>query len=566
MPTLARALPYAALGLEYAQNVVSGQIPACDWVKRACQRHLDDLERYTGGETPYYFDEKQANNVCDIIQRFPHIKGIWAQHRKRITLEPWQCFIISAVFGWLCTATKMRRFRVVYIEVPRKNAKSTLTSAIGLYLLACDGEQGAHIVSAANTRDQAKIVFTDAQQMARREPGFRAKCGIEVLAHAIVQQDTASRFEAISAEYSNLDGLNIHGGLIDELHAHPNRQVWDVLETATGSRTQPLIWAITHAGVNRASICYEQRGHVIDILSSTVQDESYFGIIYTRDPDDDPYDEQTWIKANPNYGVSIYPESLRTKAKRAQVMPSAQAAFFTNHLNIWINAAVTWLPAGAWEKCTDPALDLEDFARQECYLGIDLAVRSDIDALMILFPPTSSRDWWAVFGRYYLPEETINRSENSHYQGWETSGRLIATPGAVTDFDYLIDTISDLTAHFDVREIAIDPAYAQPLIVSLEKQGLPKPVEIRQTAPNMTPPMAEMEALVLSSKIRHDGDPILSWMVSNVKLRRTGDLIAPIKDSDEKKIDGVVGLLMCLNRAQRHIPGPDYENRGLWSI
>src|SRR5262245_45042075 len=207
MPTLARALPYVALGLEYAQNVVSGTIVACEWVKRACRRHLDDLERYTGGDTPYYFDAGKADYVCDIIQHFPHIKGKWAKQRERIVLQPWQCFIVSVVFGWMCTATKTRRFRIVYIEVPRKNAKSTLTSAIGLYLLACDDEQGAHVVSAANARDQAKIVFTDAQLMARKEAGYRGKFGVEVLAHTVAQPATASRFEALSAEHSNLDGL-----------------------------------------------------------------------------------------------------------------------------------------------------------------------------------------------------------------------------------------------------------------------------------------------------------------------------------------------------------------------
>src|SRR5262249_50179199 len=210
MPTLARSYPYVARGLEYAQRIVNGELPACQWVRLACERHLKDLERFTGGATPYYFDPKAADRVCDIVQHFPHIRGIWAKHHKRIELEPWQCFIVASVFGWMCTATKTRRFRVVYIEVPRKNAKSTLTSAVGLYLLACDGEQGAHIVSAANTREQAKLLFTDAQLMARKEPGFRGKFGIEVLAHSIVQQATASRFEALSAEHSNLDGLNLH--------------------------------------------------------------------------------------------------------------------------------------------------------------------------------------------------------------------------------------------------------------------------------------------------------------------------------------------------------------------
>ena len=212
---------------------------------------------------------------------------------------------------------------------------STLTSAIGLYLLACDGEQGAHIVSAASALHQAKLVFTDAQLMARREAGFRQKFGVEVLAHSIVQIDTASRFEAMSAEYSNLDGLNLHAALIDELHAHSTRGLWDVLATATGSRTQPLIWAITTAGLDRASVCYDQRGHVCDILQRRVEDESYFGIIFTRDDGDDPFEEATWKKANPNYGISVHPEGLRADAKRAMQMPSLSR--WPSSPSIWIS-------------------------------------------------------------------------------------------------------------------------------------------------------------------------------------------------------------------------------------
>jgi phage terminase large subunit-like protein len=563
----APTLPFVERALEYARAVVADQIPACLWVRRACQRHLDDLERFKGKDSPYYFDAAQANRVCDIVQRFPHIRGVWANARKRLELEPWQCFIIVVVFGWQCTATKTRRFRIVYIEIPRKNAKSTLTSAIGLYLLACDGEQGAHIVSAASALHQAKVIFTDAQLMARREAGYRSRFGVEVLAHVIAVPETASKFEALSAEYSSLDGLNIHAALIDELHAHPSRQLWDVLQTATGSRAQPLIWAITTAGLNRAGICYDQRGHVIDILNGSVEDDTYFGIIYTRDDDDDPFDESTWIKANPNYGVSIYPESLRSVAKRAMQMPSEQSAFFNKHLNIWVNAAITWLPAGVWDKCADPKLDIADFAGQECYIGIDLALRNDIAALVIAFPPEGKRDWWACFGRYYLPEDTVNRAENGHYQAWEAAGRLTATPGVITDFDYIIAALGDFAAQFDTREVALDPFDAGPLIVDIEKAGLRKPVEVRQTAPNMSPAMVELEGLALSGKIRHDGDPVLAWMMSNVKVQRSGDLIKPTKDSDEKKIDGVVALLMCIHRGMyRSGPRADYENRGLWSI
>lgn len=552
MPTATRTLPNVARAAEFAEGVIAGTIPACRWVRLACERHIADLERWRAKDSPFYFDPKAADRVCDIVQHFPHIKGVWAQHRQRIELEPWQCFIVCEVFGWKVTATGGRRFRVAYIEVPRKNAKSTITSALGNYLVACDGEAGAYVVSAANTRDQAKLVFTDSQVMARKEQGFRTRYGIEVLAHVIAQPATASKFEALSAEHSNLDGLNLHAALIDELHAHPTRGLWDVLETATGSRSQSLIWAITTAGLNRASVCYDQRSHVTEILAGLVKDESYFGIIFTKDEADDPWVEETWIKANPNYGVSIYPDTIRAEAARAQVMPSAQNNFLTRHLNVWVNADTAWLPAGAWDRCADRRLDIEDFVRQRCYIGVDLARRSDITAMMLAFPPRPGRDWWAVFGRYYLPEQTISRAENSHYQGWETDGRLIETPGVITDFDYIIDNLADIAARFDVAEIIFDPYDASPVIASIQKRGITVPlVDVRQSPANMSPAMVEMEGLVLSSRIRHDGDPVLAWMVTNVRCHRAGELIQPRKDAEDKKIDGVTALLMCLNRAQR---------------
>lgn len=565
MPALAKTCPHVAKGMDYAERVASGKLAACQWTRLAAKRALADLDRWNGKDHPFYFDFKSAERTIDIVEHFPHIRGIWAKHQKRIECEAWQSFILANVFGWKAAATKRRRFRIVYIEVPRKNAKSTLTSAVGLYLLACDGEQGAHIVSAANTREQAKILFIDAQLMARKEAGYRSRFGVEVLAHVIAQTSTASKFEALSAEHSNLDGLNLHAALIDELHAHPTRGLWDVLATATGSREQPLIWAITTAGVNRASVCYDQHVYLTDILQGRIEDDAYFGVIYTRDDTDDPFDEQTWIKANPNYGISVHPEGLRSDAKLAMQMPSAQGAFLTKHLNVWINAAIAWLPAGAWDRCGDAELDIADFTRQECFVGIDLAWRADIAAVMLVFPPNRDRDYWAVFGRYYLAEETVNRSENSHYQAWEARGRLTATTGAITDFDDIVEHLRDVCTQYDVREIALDPAYAAPLVVDMEKAGLPKPVEVRQNAAFFSPAMIELEGLVLGQRIKHDNDPVLAWMVSNVKLGRSGDLFKPTKESEEKKIDGVVGMLMSIHRAMKVAPTPDFETRGLYS-
>ena len=425
--------------------------------------------------------------------------------------------------------------------------------------MACDGEEGAHVVSAANTREQAKIIFTDAQHMARRTEGFRTRFGVEVMAHVIAQPGTASKFEALSAEHSNLDGLNLHAALIDEVHAHADRGLWDVLGSATGSRAQPMIWAITTAGFNQASVCYDQRAHLLHVLEGTVEDDAMFGIVYTKDDADDPFEESTWVKANPNYGISIYPESLRIDAKRAMVIPSEQTNFLTKHLNVWVNAAIAWLPPGGWAKCADPALDIEDFRGASCFVGMDLALRSDLAALVMAFPPTPQRDWWAVFGHYYLPEETVSRTENGHYQGWEAAGRLTATQGNTTDFAYILNDLGQIHRAHRVLEQAIDPYDAGPLVNDIQAAGLPKVVDVRQVPTNMSPAMVELEGLVLSGRIRHDGDPVLAWMMSNVRVKRgASDLISPIKDADDKKIDGVVALLMCIHRwmRQEYSTGP----------
>lgn len=568
MRSLARTAPHVAQAINYAQAIVDGKLPACKWVKLACERQLRDLDTWKSKSAPFYFDAAAAERVCDVVSHFPHIKGEWAAQRRHIDLAPWQSFVLSTVFGWKCRSTKTRRFRYAYIEVPRKNAKSTMTSALGNYLVACDDEAGAYVISAANTQKQANLVFGDAQLMARKEKGFLARFGIEVLAHVIAQPETASKFEALSAEYANLDGLNIHAALIDELHAHASRGLWDVLQTATGSRAQPIIWAITTAGSNRASVCYDQRLYVTKILERLLADESYFGVIYTIDDGDDPFDEQSWIKANPNYGVSIYEENLRTSAAQARVMPSAQNSFLMKHLDIWVNADVAWLPAGAWAKCIDADLNLAAFDGQPCYVGIDLASRSDFTAVMLYFPATAERAYAAVFGRYYLPQDTIERAENAHYQGWERSGMLVGTEGAVTDFDYVLNDLDHIAGAYDVREIVSDPWKNVGLVNALQARGVSAPiVDLKQSAQNMSPAMLEFEALVLARKIRHDGDPVLDWMLGNVLAHRNPliDTLQPRKEAADKKIDGVTALLSCINRSLRQQaaePAPDFVARG----
>lgn len=538
---------YVRIATDYAEAVVGGQIPACQYVRQAAQRQLDDLANGVAG---YMFDEERAAHVCRFIELLPHIKGEWAG--TLVALEPWQCFILTTVFGWV-DAEGYRRYKTAYIEVPRKNAKSTITSGVGLYLLAADEEEGAEVYSAATTRDQARIVWADAKRMADRSPGLRRRFGVETSAHALYIEAAASTFKPLSRDQGgNLDGLNVHGGLIDELHAHKTRDVFDVIETATGARRQPLLWLITTAGFNRAGICYEQRGYVIKILAGVVTDPEYFGIIYTVDEDELKDEERLltdpaiWAKANPNWGVSVNPEDIARKARKALELPSARNNFLTKHINMWVNADSAWMDMLAWDRCADPSLRPEQFAGERCWLAADLASKIDLACTAKLF----ERDGhYYAFVRHYLNEEAAEDGRNSQYSGWARQGRLILTPGNVTDFGRIEDDIREDATQFDIVEAAFDPWQAEHLRQRLADDGLTT-VELRQVVANMSEPMKMLQALVLSGKFHHDGDPVLTWMVSNVVCHTDAkDNIYPRKEFLENKIDGVVALIMALNRA-----------------
>lgn len=536
---------------DYAQAVCSGALEACRWVRLAAKRQLEDLERIGASDWPYTFDELAAERVCRFVELLPHIKGQWAG--RPIKLEPWQQFLLCTVFGWVHAETGLRRYRTSYVEVPRKNAKSTLSAGVALYLTALDGEAGAEVYTAATTRDQARIVFDDAKRMAARSPGLRKRFGVTTLAHRVVQAGTASALAPLSAEGSSLDGLNIHGAIVDELHAHKTRAVYDVLETGTGARTQSLLWLITTAGSNRAGICYEQRSYVTKLLEGVVQDHTYFGLIYTLDEGDDWASEAAWRKANPNYGISVIPEDIARLARKAQELTSAQNNFLTKRLNVWVNAATAWMDMPSWERCADPDLVLDDFEGCECYAALDLASRIDIAVLMLLFV----RDGvFHVFGRYYLPEDTVEAAGNAQYAGWAADGRLVVTPGNVIDYDYIERDLLETAARFQLREAPYDPWQAVQFSQRMIDQGLPM-VELRPTVQSFSEPMKSLEALVRERKLRHDGDPVLTWMMSNVVAHLDAkDNIYPRKERPELKIDGVVALIMALNRALLHDTGP----------
>lgn len=536
---------YVDRALRYARAVVAGEIDACKWTRLACERQLRDLDRaQRDADWPYTFDPARAERPCLLIECLPHIKGRWKT--PTIHLEDWQCFIETTVFGWVRKDTGARRFRTAYTEVPRKNAKSTLTSGNAIYMLACDGEAGAEVYSAATTGDQARIVFDVSKAMLRRDARIAAQFGVGVGEHAIYVAELASTFKPLNAEGSTLDGLNVHFASVDELHAHKRRDVWDVLATATGSRAQPLLWAITTAGSDRAGICYEQRDYVLKLLDGVVDDDSYFGIVYTLDDGDDWTDERVWAKANPNLGVSVGIDDLRAKARFAMQMPSAQSNFLTKHLNVWVNADTAWMDMRSWEACADRSLRLEDFAGEPCWIGMDLAEKHDFAALVLAF----ERDGrLVVFPRFYLNEHAVLTGTNSQYDGWARAGHIQVNDGNATDFDNIADDLRRYCKMFQVREIPFDPALSRYFATKLVEEGLPL-VEVRQAPLFFTQPLIQIANLVLEGKLRFDGNPVLTWMVSNVAVRtsRITQLQHPVKTREENKIDGAIAMFLALGR------------------
>jgi phage terminase large subunit-like protein len=557
----------------YIADVLSGKQIACHWVQQACQRHVDDLK--DGPARGLLFDRDAAEHVLKFFTILKHSKGEWAG--KLIKLEPWQQFMLWVLFGWK-KDDGTRRFRTAYIEVARKNGKSTLGAGIGLYLLAADGEPGAEIYSAATKRDQARITHLEAIRMVRASPMLRRR--IRTFRDNLNIEGTASKFEPLGADADTTDGLNIHGAIVDEIHAHKTREMWDRLDTATGARRQPLLFGITTAGYDRQSLCWVLNEYSKKILDRVVEDDTFFGLIYTLDDNDDWQDEATWIKANPNLNVSKKLDDLRRKCQRAIEMPSAQNSFLRLELNIWTQSETKWMPIEHWRQCGLP-IDYAALSGRKCYAGLDLSSTLDLTAFVLVFPPLAGEDVYLVLSRFWIPEENmLKRSHDDRvpYDVWVREGFIEATPGSVIDYEYIFAQIDRDMRQFVIDEVAFDRWGASRVTNVLQDRlgfttdaerhklsRAPLLVEFGQGFASMSPPMKELERLVMSHKIAHGNNPVLNWMADNVvaNLDAAGN-IKPDKEKSREKIDGIVALLMGLDRAIRHTPQKSvYADRGV---
>lgn len=526
-------------------------------VKLACQRHLDDLR--TGKKRGLRWDAKAGERVVTFFRDFlKHSKGEWAG--QPVELAPWQQFAVMSLFGWQ-RADGTRRFRTGYFEVAKKNGKSTLAAGVGLYLLVADGEAGSEVYAAATKRDQARIVWDEAKRMVQASPDlkdlvqvFRARSNLSI-------EQTASKFEPLGRDADSMDGLNVHAAILDELHVHGSREVHDVLKQSTAARRQPLVFEITTAGTDRNSICWEEREYSEKVLTGVIADDSFFAYVAALDDNDRWDDERVWAKANPNLGVSKKLDKMREECEAAKSTPAKQNAFRRYHLDEWTRAETRFLDLDRWDACAGDLMPLELERENEgrrAYGGLDLATTTDLAAFVLAFEPEDEEDWIDVLCRFWIPADRIPDrvvKDRVPYDLWEREGWVIATPGDVIDYRAIRDEITELGERYEIREIAFDRWGSQAISNDLSDAGFTM-VQFGQGYASMSPATKEFEKAVLTRQLRHGGQPVLRWNADNLTVRTdpSGN-VKPVKPGHKmsgKKIDGMVALIMALDRTIRH--------------
>lgn len=536
---------------DYARAIVAGKIPACKWIKLACQRHFDDKKASRKRGYPYKFEPALAEKVARFMQLLPHTKGKWASKRELIKLEPWQLFAVCVPFGWIRKKDKSRRFRTVMVFVPRKNGKSIIGGGVGLYMFSADGEFGAEIYSGATTEKQAWEVFRPAKLMAERTPALRDHFGIDVNASNLVRIEDGSRFEPVIGKPG--DGASPSCAIVDEYHEHNDSTLYDTMETGMGAREQPLMLVITTAGSSIGGPCHQLVRDCERTLDGSIQRDDLWAMLYTIDKEDDWTSEDVLRKANPNYGVSISGDFLQARQREAMQSTSKQATFRTKHLNEWVGAKEAWMNMIKWQE-QPGRKSLSELEGRRCIIGLDLASKIDVAATMLIFPPVDGDPNWHVHGRYYLPEARVLEhmdSNSSRYMEFDSLGIMTLTDGEVIDYEVIKDDLREFAGRFDLEQVGYDPWQATQLAQEMEAEGLTM-VEVRQTVQNMSEPMKELEKLVLQKRLAHGNCPALTWMVSNVVAKIDAkDNIYPNKERPESKIDGVIGVIMALSRGIR---------------
>lgn len=584
---------YFDVTIKYCNDVINNTLlnrKACKLEKLACQRHLTDLSKQNDPDYPFYFDIDAADRRCRFTEKLPHTKGKW--RGQLIVLEPHQVMMQSVMFGWLKKSNGTRRFNRGYVLIPRKNGKSIDGATTGIFMGFADGEPGAEVFAGATTEKQAMMVFEPAWSMVKLSPDLAEHFGLTLAGTpknptSIYHMGDMSRFEPIVGKPG--DGSSPHCAIVDEYHEHPTSILYDAMDTGMGAREQPMLLVISTAGTDLSTPCYEMHLEAVKILEGSLEKDNVFVMIFGIDEGDSYEDFENWKKANPNYGVSINPDYLLGKYNDAMTNLSQRNILLTKHLNMWMNSGHAWCDMIRWNANARPEMKLEDFKGKKCVLSIDLASKIDIVALEIMFeledaqfiicprcgkPVTYENDLYLcidnknengcswqrktskrtiTFSKFYLPEETVLKKENQHYQLWAAEGLLTATEGARTDFQKVEDDIETLSKDFIVSELVFDPKEASYLIQNIQKWANFECVEFTQGPANISEPMKECEAMIADGCFLHDGHKVLTWMFGNVisKQGKSGGNVKhayPTKQTADQKIDGAVAAIMALAR------------------
>ena len=517
------------------------------------------------GFVDYFYDKKSAARVVRFFEReLVHIKGEAAG--KSFILQPWQKKIVKRLFGWKHRETGLRKYKTLYLELPRKNGKSAFGSGLALYLLDADGEPGAEVVSAAADTEQAAIVFETAKQMVLSNPKLSNR--ITIFKRSLGVHPTASSYKVISSEASTKHGANLSAIIIDELHAQPDRELTDVLTTSQAYRRQPLTVFLTTAGYDKNSICWEYHDYAVRVKNGIINDPSFLGIVFAAGPDDDWQAESTWRKANPNYGVTVQADYFKEQAQRASEVIAYENTFKRLHLNIWTEQDSRWLPIEKWDSC-QRTFSEEELNGRRCFIGVDLATTTDITAVCLLFPwdDGTFRAKWAFF----VPSDTVQvrvKRDRVPYDVWAREGSLSLTPGAVCDYDYIREAFRKWAALYNIEQVVIDRWNATQLATQLQGDGL-EVAFYGQGFASMSAPMKELNGLIVGEKLHHNGDQIMRWMISNVAIEQdAAGNIKPSKRRSKEKIDGVVALVNALGVAisKPQVARSVYGERGILTV
>ena len=545
----------------YCDAVISGEQVVGRWVKLAVERHLHDLRH--GHERGLYFDWTAAAHVILFASLCVHYQGRYAG--QRFTPEPWQYFFLGVLFGWK-RADGTRRYRRAYLEIARKNGKTFLAAIVALYMLAADRESGAEVYSVATKKDQAKKCHGDAVGIIRMSTAIKGV--YRVMKDNITHDKSMSFFRPLGKDSNTLDGLNIHLAIADELHAWRDRLLWDVIKTSFGARSQYLLLAITTAGYDRATTCWDQHTYSRMVLAAQdaagkpFQDDEFFCMIFAVDDESEINDESAWEKANPCIDVAIDRATIKKEVEEALALPSQMNNVLRLRFNFWTQAEFRWLRPVDWAGCADTFEEIELYGR-DCYAGLDLSKSNDISSLVYVFPPVEEGEKYKVVCRCWCPEEKVktrSQRDNVPYEVFVRSGELVPTPGKVVDYDHISNRIRSDSEVFSILELRYDPWHATRIIQEVDDMGMTV-VKHSQGFESMSAPCINLERLVMSGMLAHCGNAILTWMSQNVVvIYDSNGNIRPDKAKSKEKIDGIVALIMAVAGVELDSGGSPYDN------